>query len=372
MSEHKNSIKKTICAKNLRININALLDARQDEKIINFIHELHLLLGNEDGERQTYSFYIIGDDEIRKRISAELDFSEYRLPQAKDLQTFNSDVFENAECRVNATNDIYVINYYKSLYWIANRKTNQSVIVKKSDNLFFSVAAGVVLCPLVYTGDYNIIHSGLVGDGDRNILVFNGSNKGKTSFELLFHSNGWNILSDDVVYFDMNGNALPLSIRDYLHIRIGTLIKFSDIFSGVDNIIESYKHHTEEQLYEIGKRNQLTISLNSLKGRRDDRGCGTFCITHAMMVEISTNYCGVEVNDLDMDTIINAAMDMSCCSTVSLFSHIANLVSLEPKTRRERLTQAFENTNKYFVTAGIDYRDCFGDILKKLKIDRVP
>jgi len=240
-------------------------------------------------------------------------------------------------------------------------------MVTKDEKKALTMVNILLLTPYLLYGDLYAAHGGLVSDGKNNILLGSSSLGGKTTFALLFLENGWKIITEETTYITKYGELLNYNIRNYFNIRVGTYLEFKDFFikaSIINNSFLAMASTAQKELFELGKRRQMSIDFESLC--KNGGNIATGRITHALKVALEKNQSGMIIEKTNPIENVDGFLEVSLAPTVMLFRKLTNMNNLKRNKRREELMQIFKNIKSYSITSGFDYRRNFNLLLGEM------
>jgi hypothetical protein len=202
-----------------------------------------------------------------------------------------------------------------------------------------------------------------VNKDKKNILINNSSLGGKTTFAILFASNGWDIITEETTYITNSGSILPYNIRNYFNIRVGTYLNFIDYFKSKNIIINEFiemKEKKSNDLFDYGKKSQVSIDferIGKFKILNYDH------ITTSLKVSIDKNQ-NFELIKCSPTENVNSFLELSLAPTVLLFKELLNFDNINIDKRKKQLELIFNKTNSLKLKSGFDYKQKFDEIIK--------
>jgi len=226
----------------------------------------------------------------------------------------------------------------------------------------------LLLTPYLLYGDLYAVHGGLVSDGKNNILLNSSSLGGKTTFALLFLENEWKIITEETTYITKYGEFLNYNVRNYFNIRVGTYLEFKEFFvkAGIiNNSFLTMAGMSQKELFELGKKNQMSIDFESLCKNEGNVSSGGR-ITHTLKVALERDQPGITIKETNPIEVVDRFLEVSLAPTVMLFRKLTNMNNLKKNKRREELVQIFKNIKSYSIISDFDYRKNFNYLLSEI------
>jgi|GEM_PF-2325217 len=334
-----------------------------------FNQTFNKLLNTPNKNNQTHiKVFILENKTVFQKIESiflRLDWST--SPQ---VDQFNLATHNTSKSKCTADNKFYIIKCYDHFFYLYNTKSNECLMVVKNEKKVLTMINVLLLTPYLLYGDLYAVHGGLVSDGKNNVLLCNTSLGGKTTFAILFLSNGWQIITEETTYITKHGKILNYNIRNYFNIRIGTYLEFKDFFTKAGIINHSFlskTHLNKKELFEFGKKEQLTIDFDILS--KNICNMTTNQITHILKVSIKNNKSGIDIEKNNPTDSVTKFLELSLAPTVMLFKSLIKVNNkINRKQRKKELTQIFKNTKNYSVSSGFDYRKNFNFLTRKIGI----
>lgn len=311
--------------------------------------------------KNTINNYIIENDYLFNL--ADITLNNDDLVTTKALDDFNSATHTTSKAKCDANKNYYIMKCYEYFIYIFDKNNKKSFMLIKDDRKVLTMINILLLTPYLMYGELFAVHGGLVNKDNKNVLINNASLGGKTTFALLFASNGWDIITEETTYITTNGEILPFNIRNYFNIRVGTYLNFLDFFKSKGIIFNDFinmKHLSSNELYNHGKEGQKSIDFEKI---------GVFksleykYITNSLKVSISKDD-SFQITDCSILENVNAFLQLSLAPTVLLFTELLNYHDINKKLREEQLRNIFSKISSYQINSGFDYKEHFKDIQK--------
>ncbi|MBR5662322.1 MAG: hypothetical protein IKX00_01560 [Bacilli bacterium] len=307
--------------------------------------------------------YIIYNDEIFNL--AEIVLKDESLITTKALDEFNVATRTTSKAKCDLAKNFYIMKCYDYFIYIFDKTYKRAFMIIKDDIKVLTMINILILTPYLMYGELFAVHGGLVNKGIKNILINNASLGGKTTFALLFASNGWDIITEETTYITSSGEILPFNIRNYFNIRVGTYLNFLDFFKSKGIIFKDFINMSDlssEELFSIGKEGQKSIDFEQI---------GVFktldnkYITNSLKVSISKDD-KFQIKKCSMLENVNAFLHLSLAPTVMLFTELLDYYDVDRITRKQQLMKIFENTKSCEINSAFDYKEHFNDILNNM------
>ncbi len=285
------------------------------------------------------------------------------------IKDFNIATHNTSESKCTIDNEFYIIKCYEYFYYLYDTVNNQCLMVIKNEKKALTMVNILLLTPYLLYADLYAVHGGLVSDGNNNVLISNSSLGGKTTFALLFFTNGWQIITEETTYITKHGKILNFNIRNYFNIRVGTYLEFKDFFINagfINNYFLSMSHIDKNKLFEFGKKEQISIDFDALC--KNESKIINDKITHSLKVSLDKNKVGMTIEKSCPTENVDRFLELSLAPTVMLFNSLINKNNLDKNERKNELTQIFKNINSYSVTSGFDYKNNFNFLKQKIDI----
>ena len=309
--------------------------------------------------------FITENEDAFQKIESIFQHSEWSTNDR--VKEFNVATHNTSDSKCTSDNKFYIIKCYDHFYYIYNTESNQCLMVTKDEKKALTMVNILLLTPYLLYGDLYAVHGGLVGDRNNNILLSSSSLGGKTTFALLFLENGWRIITEETTYITKYGEILNYNIRNYFNIRVGAYLEFKDFFIKANIVNNSFLAMTnieKKELFELGKKAQMSIDFEALCKNRDN--ATTNRITHVLKVSLEKGGSGMIIERSSPVENVNRFLEVSLAPTVMLFKSLTNMTNLKRNKRREELIKIFKNVKSYSVTSGFDYRKNFNFLLGEI------
>lgn len=323
-----------------------------------------LNVSHKKDQKRIEAFVLESGDIFRE---TELLFSSPEWSVDERVSEFNTATQTTSKAMCTPDGRYYIIRCYDFFFYIFDVVSNVCVMVVKDEKKSLTMINVLLLTPYLTYGDLYAVHGGLVSNGVNNVLLSNSSLGGKTTFAILFLANGWKIVTEETTYITKEGKVLNYNIRNYFNIRAGTYLEFKDFFlkAGIvnDQFLEM-QHLDNEELFELGKKDQMMIYFDTLSKNTGDFVVGQ--ITHILNVSIDKDQSGMIINVGNALDGVDRFLELSLAPTVMLFSNLTNKTDIDRDIRKEELTRVFQKVKSYTVSSGFDYRNNFAYMKQKV------
>ena len=322
------------------------------------------LKASQNGSNVIEAFITENEDAFQK---IEFIFQHSEWSTNDRVREFNVATHNTSDSKCTSDNKFYIIKCYDHFYYIYNTESNQCLMVTKDEKKALTMVNILLLTPYLLYADLYAVHGGLVSDGKNNVLISSSSLGGKTTFALLFLENGWQIITEETTYITKYGEILNYNIRNYFNIRVGAYLEFKDFFIKANIVNNSFLAMTnieKKELFELGKKAQMSIDFEALCKNRDN--ATTNRITHVLKVSLEKGGSGMIIERSSPVENVNRFLGVSLAPTVMLFKSLTNMTNLKRNKRREELIKIFKNVKSYSVTSGFDYRKNFNFLLGEI------
>lgn len=287
------------------------------------------------------------------------------------VRDFNEATLATSIAKCTSDNRFCIIKCYDYFYYVYDTASNRCLMATSGEKKAWSMVNILLLTPYLLHGDLFAVHGGLVSDGRNSVLLSSSSLGGKTTFALLFLENGWRIVTEETTYMTRHGEPLRYNIRNYFNVRAGTYLEFRDFFlkAGiVDDAFLAMADTAQPELFDVGKKGQISIDFDALCANGGDAGAGR--ITHALKVALDKHRSGMNIEKSDPVEVVNRFLEVSLAPTVMLFEGLTNMSTPDSNERTRELMQIFGDVRSYSVTSGFDYRGNFDALLTELGSSR--
>lgn len=307
--------------------------------------------------------YIIHNDLIFHEAIKELNSGN--LFETSAIIDFNNATFNTSKCKCSGDYNYYIMKCYEYFIYIFDKKNKKCFMIVKNNKKVITMINILILTPYLLYGELFAIHGGLVNKDKKNVLINNSSLGGKTTFAILFASNGWDIITEETTYISNSGVILPYNIRNYFNIRVGTYLNFLDYFKSKNIIINEFikmKNKSSNDLFDYGKKSQVSIDFERI---------GKFkilnpkYITTSLKVSIDKNQNFELVKCSPLENV-NSFLELSLAPTVLLFKELLNFDDINVMTRKKQLESIFNKTCSFKLMSGFDYKENFNEIIKNI------
>lgn len=304
------------------------------------------------------SYFVDMKEETQNTIDKFL--SSMELTETEEVKIYNQATNNKTFAKCDSSKKFVAIVFDCGLKVIINRKTCECITYVSNNEEALTMLYVFLVCPLVLTGDLYVAHAGLVSKKKQNILLYNDSLGGKTSFGFLFLSHGWEIIAEDAVYFDKNGQVIDFLFRKYFHVRAGTYAYFQDLLENTNK--KSLSPSEKERLFDIKKSDQKTIPYSSICSRQQIRK--KIVITDCMMINIDKMQKYNEIKKLSTDKLICNIVELCNMPTINIFKFLfPGLPKISMEQQRMQLRKCMKRTNSYCINVGLEYKDYYEEII---------
>ena len=345
--------------------LNTIVYATSDlylNDLKNFAKAFNLLF-NESCECNFLETYIIHNDDIFQKAMEEL--KNPNLKETSGIIDFNKATITTSEVKCSDDYNYYIMRCYEYFMYIFDRKNKKCFMIIKENKKVITMINILILTPYILYGELFAVHGGLVNKHNKNILINNSSLGGKTTFAILFASNGWNIITEETTYITNSGSILPYNIRNYFNIRVGTYLNFFYYFKSKNIIINEFikmKNKNPYELFDYGKKNQVSIDFEHIG---EFKPLTSTHITASLKVSISKQQ-KFELIKCSSTENVNSFLDLSLSPTVLLFKELMNFYDINIDKRRKQLELIFSKTKSFKLNSGFDYKEKFSEITKNI------
>lgn len=366
IQQSANSLSLDLISINLKTNI-LCNSSMCMPKLQDFSESFNKLLNKSNEYNNEIDTFITDDELIFNNIKEIIENKEWttNIP----INEFNKVTINTSIAKCTKDEKFYIMRCYEYFYYIYNKKKKQCLMVINNDKKAITMVNILLLTPYLLYGDLYAVHGGLVSDGENNILISNSSLGGKTTFALLFLTNGWNIVTEETTYITKKGEILNFNIRNYFNIRVGTYLEFKDYFINSSIINETFLSMSDmpkEDLFNYGKKDQMSIDFDKLCN--DEFRVKNNKITHSLKVSISKENNGINILKCSPTENVDRFLELSLAPTVMLFKELVNYNHVSIKERKQELTTIFQNINSYIIDSDFNYKQNYDIILEKINI----
>ncbi|MGE5456532.1 MAG: hypothetical protein ACM3O4_05470 [Ignavibacteriales bacterium] len=326
-----------------------------------------LLNASQNNDCNIINAYVSENEDIFQKI--ESIFYNEDWSSNDRIAEFNIATHNTSAAKCTKDNEFYIIKCYEYFYYIYNTKTNQCLMIIKNEKKALTMVNILLLTPYLLYADLYAVHGGLVSNGKTNILISNSSLGGKTTFALLFLTNGWQIITEETTYITKHGEILNFNIRNYFNIRVGTYLEFKEFFDKLGFINDSFlsmAHVDKKELFELGKKEQMSIDFDSLCKNKNNITNNK--ITHSLKVSLDKDNLGMTIEKNCPTENVERFLELSLAPTVMLFKGLTDITNLNKNKRKEELMEIFTNVKSYSVSSGFDYKDNFDLLTQKIDL----
>jgi hypothetical protein len=330
-----------------------------------FFLELEQFIKNisSKGNAEQRFKYSIDDD---LEISGSLDnmfHHNFVTPDDKllgSLPTYGGVILKISKCR-----KYLMVNWNQSALFFYRIGDDEAYIYCLNKNKKFdSMVKYFVMTPYIYLGKLLIIHGGTVNYQGINYMITNESNKGKTTFTLLFWSKGATVFTEDMTYADNHGNFLKIPVRDHFNLRFGTLKIFAGHFPELADLLPT---NNQDELYEMGMDKEIQVDIGRLKrDPGDDRYISSNKIDVVVIPNINPEIKGYKVSKIDLQMFLEINKDniIYDSPTVQWFSYV--FPKAESTNSKDNFINAFKNKRFYTIETDFEYMDHFDKFINEI------
>lgn len=308
--------------------------------------------------------YIIHNDNIFQK--ALIVLKNDKLSQTNGIINFNNATVNTSQAKCSNDYNYYIIKCYEYFIYIFDKKNKKCFMIIKKNKKVITMINILILTPYLLYGELFAVHGGLVNKNNKNILINNSSLGGKTTFAILFASNGWDIITEETTYITNTGLILPYNIRNYFNIRVGTYLNFFDYFKCKNIIIDEFiqmKEKNSDELFDYGKKAQVSIDFERI-GKF--KSLVSNYITSSLKVSIDKQQKFELVKCSPIENV-NSFLELSLAPTVLLFKELLNFNNININERKKQLELIFNKTKSFKLNSGFDYKEKFNVIEKNIK-----
>lgn len=308
--------------------------------------------------------YIINDEILYKNI---LDYlNNDKLKETDGLCNFNKATISTSYARCTPDYNYYIIKCYEYFIYLFDKKKRKCYMLIRCDKKALTMINILILTPYLMYGELFAVHGGLVNKHNNNVLINNSSLGGKTTFALLFASNGWDIVTEETTYITNEGNILPYNIRNYFNIRVGTYINFYKFFKSKNIIIKNFiemKNKPKKELFDYGKKEQCSIDFDKI-GKFKNLDNSKITTSLKVSIEKRKHFA---MNECSSKENVSSFLELSLAPTVMLFKELLNYDDINYIAREKQLSNIFNNTKSYIINSGLNYKNYYDEIIAKIK-----
>lgn len=289
------------------------------------------------------------------------------LVNTKLTEEFNIATKTTSIAKYTKDNNFCIMKCYDYFIYIFDKQRKKSYIIVKENKKAITMINILILTPYLMYGELFAVHGGLVSKNNQNILINNSSLGGKTTFAILFATNGWDIITEETTYITKKGIILPYNIRNYFNIRAGTYLEFEEYFLSKDIICNNFiamKGKSNSELFNLGKNNQVAIDfekLGKIKTLESKK------ITHSLKVSISDNQNFI-IKKCKSRENVKSFLELSLAPTVLIFQDFLNYNIKNKNVRLKELKNIFKETKSYIVKSGFNYRKNFNELKNTIRV----
>ena len=333
------------------------------EDLTNFSNAFNKLFNNSN-DSNILNCYIINNEKLFSKALYYLDVDS--LVSTEGIDKFNEATFNTSYARCTKDYNYYIMKCYEYFIYIFDKNNKRCFMLIRNNKKALTMINILILTPYLMYGELFAVHGGLINRNNTNVLINNSSLGGKTTFAILFASNGWNIITEETTYIKNTGEILPYNIRNYFNIRVGTYLNFEDYFKNKGIIIDNFlqmKEKSDLELFDIGKKNQESIDfikLGTFKELKNNYILFTLKVAIKKDQKFTINQCSSVEN-------INSFLELSLAPTVLLFKELLNYNNIDKSARKNQLEKIFNNTKSYRIDSGFYYKQHFNEIVNILK-----
>ena len=333
------------------------------EDLTNFSNAFNKLFNNSN-DSNILNCYIINNEKLFSKALYYLDVDS--LVSTEGIDKFNEATFNTSYARCTKDYNYYIMKCYEYFIYIFDKNNKRCFMLIRNNKKALTMINILILTPYLMYGELFAVHGGLINRNNTNVLINNSSLGGKTTFAILFASNGWNIITEETTYIKNTGEILPYNIRNYFNIRVGTYLNFEDYFKNKGIIIDNFlqmKEKSDLELFDIGKKNQESIDfikLGTFKELKNNYILFSLKVAIKKDQKFTINQCSSVEN-------INSFFELSLAPTVLLFKELLNYNNIDKSARKNQLEKIFNNTKSYRIDSGFYYKQHFNEIVNILK-----
>lgn len=333
------------------------------EDLTNFSNAFNKLFNNSN-DSNILNCYIINNEKLFSKALYYLDVDS--LVSTEGIDKFNEATFNTSYARCTKDYNYYIMKCYEYFIYIFDKNNKRCFMLIRNNKKALTMINILILTPYLMYGELFAVHGGLINRNNTNVLINNSSLGGKTTFAILFASNGWNIITEETTYIKNTGEILPYNIRNYFNIRVGTYLNFEDYFKNKGIIIDNFlqmKEKSDLELFDIGKKNQESIDfikLGTFKELKNNYILFSLKVAIKKDQKFTINQCSSVEN-------INSFLELSLAPTVLLFKELLNYNNIDKSARKNQLEKIFNNTKSYRIDSGFYYKQHFNEIVNILK-----
>ena len=176
------------------IHCNSILCSK---KLLEFSKTFNNLFNDSNCENKL-NVYVTQENKILESMKEIFINDNWEKNEA--ITNFNIATRNTSEAKCSKDENYYIMRCYEYFYYIYNKKSNKCLMVIQNEKKALTMVNILLLTPYLLYGDLYAVHGGLVSDGKNNILFSNSSLGGKTTFAILFLTNGWKIVTEETTY----------------------------------------------------------------------------------------------------------------------------------------------------------------------------
>lgn len=349
---------------NCKLNTNVFLEKNvYFKELTNFSNAFNGLF-NSSNNSNVLTCYIINNEFLFSKALSYLEGDSLILSEG--IKSFNTATLNTSIAKCSKDFNYYIMRCYEYFIYIYDKSEKRCFMLIKQNKKVLTMINILLLTPYLMYGELFAVHGGLVNKDDKNVLIKNSSLGGKTTFAILFASNGWDIITEETTYIKNTGEILPYNIRNYFNIRVGTYLNFKEYFNKKNIIIDNFlkmEGKSSLELFKEGKKGQESIDFSLI---------GTFknleskYISHSFNVSIQENNIFL-INKCLSNENIDSFLELSLSPTVLLFKELLNYNNIDYNERKKKLKKIFYNTKTYKINSDFNYKEHFNEILKTIK-----
>ena len=277
----------------------------------------------------------------------------------------------NVITKVSKCKQYILINWDDAGIFFAKVGNNYGFIYQLVENdTFESMLKYFIITPFVFLKELIAVHGGIINFRGKNCLITNLGNTGKTSFTLLFWSNGATVISEDMSYLNKNGDILCVPIRNYFNLRIGTLNAFRSYFkqqyfdmeisrSSEESIIDS------SILFKKGRQGQIRININQICEKdKVTKIESNNKIDKVIIPDLCEEQRGFAVSDISSSKILEMIKSDIGYVTIEWFKYF---IERTDENDDVFIYSIFEKVPSYQVKTDLNYISNFENIIEELK-----